>query len=157
MRNSVDELFLEGTCNVFGVDVCVVLLWSCCPAVVVKTPQTTFPSSSQSTYDMTPDYNKAVKLLQTTRKPTGPRVCFRSDHNTHQHTHCLYNFHKHHPDGRSSSSCHQTVVFHLFFERMIYLNQQKTIYIYRIVEEKDIRKYNIDRERRRKKKVHGSQ
>ena len=41
---------------------------------------------------------------------------------------------------------------------MIYLNQQKTIYIYRIVEEKDIRKYNIDRERRRrKKKVHGSQ
>ena len=38
----------------------------------------------------------------------------------------------------------------------IYLNQQKNIY--RIVEEKDIRKYNIDRERRRiKKKVHGSQ
>ena len=35
----------------------------------------------------------------------------------------------------------------LFFERMIYLNQQKTIY--RIVEEKDIRKYNIDRERRK--------
>ena len=34
---------------------------------------------------------------------------------------------------------------------MIYLNQQKTIY--RIVEEKDIRKYNIDRERRRRKKV----
>ena len=27
MRNSVDELFVEGTCNVFGVDVCVVLLW----------------------------------------------------------------------------------------------------------------------------------
>ena len=25
MRNSVDELFVEGTCNVFGVDVCVVL------------------------------------------------------------------------------------------------------------------------------------
>ena len=30
---------------------------------------------------------------------------------------------------------------------MIYLNQQKTIY--RIVEEKDIRKYNIDRERKK--------
>ena len=34
VRNSVDELFVEGTCNVFGVDVCVlecygvvVLLW----------------------------------------------------------------------------------------------------------------------------------
>ena len=25
VRNSVDELFVEGTCNVFGVDVCVVL------------------------------------------------------------------------------------------------------------------------------------
>ena len=25
VRNSVDELFAEGTCNVFGVDVCVVL------------------------------------------------------------------------------------------------------------------------------------
>ena len=25
MRNSVGELFVEGTCNVFGVDVCVVL------------------------------------------------------------------------------------------------------------------------------------
>ena len=25
MRNSVDELFVEGTCNVFVVDVCVVL------------------------------------------------------------------------------------------------------------------------------------
>ena len=25
MRNSADELFVEGTCNVFGVDVCVVL------------------------------------------------------------------------------------------------------------------------------------
>ena len=25
MRNSVDELFVEGICNVFGVDVCVVL------------------------------------------------------------------------------------------------------------------------------------
>ena len=24
VRNSVDELFVEGTCNVFGVDVCVV-------------------------------------------------------------------------------------------------------------------------------------
>ena len=37
MRNSVDELFVEGTCNVFGVDVCVVLesYGGCCPAVVV--------------------------------------------------------------------------------------------------------------------------
>ena len=25
VRNSVDELFVEGTCNVFGVDVCIVL------------------------------------------------------------------------------------------------------------------------------------
>ena len=35
MRNSVDELFVEGTCNVFGVDVCVLSLkvmelLSCC-------------------------------------------------------------------------------------------------------------------------------
>ena len=37
MRNSVDELFVECTCDVFGVDVCVVFekLLSCCPAVVV--------------------------------------------------------------------------------------------------------------------------
>ena len=37
MRNSVDELFVEGTCNVFGVNVRVILtmLWSCCPVVVV--------------------------------------------------------------------------------------------------------------------------
>ena len=26
VRNSVDELFVEGTCNVFGVDVCVLSL-----------------------------------------------------------------------------------------------------------------------------------
>ena len=25
VRNSIDELFVEGTCNVFGVNVCVVL------------------------------------------------------------------------------------------------------------------------------------
>ena len=25
MKNSVDELFVEDTCNVFGIDVCVVL------------------------------------------------------------------------------------------------------------------------------------
>ena len=34
MRNSVDELFVEGICNVFGVNECVVLnvmeLLSCC-------------------------------------------------------------------------------------------------------------------------------
>ena len=35
VRNSVDELFVEGTCNVFGVDVCVLSLkfmelLSCC-------------------------------------------------------------------------------------------------------------------------------
>ena len=30
------------------------------------------------------------------------RVRFRSDHNTHQHTHCQQNFHKHHTDGRQA-------------------------------------------------------
>ena len=40
----------------------------------------------------------------------------------------------------------------------LFKSTKNYIYIYRIVEEKDIRKYNIDRERRRrKKKVHGSQ
>ena len=34
MRNSVDELFVECTCDVFRVDVCVVFE-SYCPAVVV--------------------------------------------------------------------------------------------------------------------------
>ena len=29
-------------------------------------------------------------------------VRFRSDHNTHQHTHCQQNFHKHHTDGRQA-------------------------------------------------------
>ena len=33
--------------------------------------QTTYPSSPQSTYDMTTYYNKTDELLQTTRKPTG--------------------------------------------------------------------------------------
>ena len=27
---------------------------------------------------------------------------FRSDHNTHQYTHCQQNFHKHHTDGRQA-------------------------------------------------------
>ena len=52
---------------------------------------TTNPSSPQSTYDMTTDYNKPDELLQTTRiLDTNYRrhiVHFRSDHNTHQHTH----------------------------------------------------------------------
>ena len=30
------------------------------------------------------------------------RVRFRSDHHTHQHTHCQQNFHKHHTDGRQA-------------------------------------------------------
>ena len=30
------------------------------------------------------------------------RVCLRSDHHTHQHTHCQQNFHKHHTDGRQA-------------------------------------------------------
>ena len=34
VRNSVDELFVEGTCNVFGVDVCVVL--ECYGVVVLE-------------------------------------------------------------------------------------------------------------------------
>ena len=34
VRNGVDELFVECTCDVFGVDVCVVFE-SYCPAVVV--------------------------------------------------------------------------------------------------------------------------
>ena len=36
MRNSVNELFVEGTCNVFGVNVCVVFeCYVCCPVVLV--------------------------------------------------------------------------------------------------------------------------
>ena len=43
MRNSVDELFVEGTCNVFGVDVCVLSLkvmelLSCCGARLWPSP-----------------------------------------------------------------------------------------------------------------------
>ena len=30
------------------------------------------------------------------------RVRFRSDHHTHQHTHCQHNFYKHHNDGRQT-------------------------------------------------------
>ena len=33
---------------------------------------------------------------------TEDRVRFRSDHHTHQHTHCQQNFHKHHTDGRQA-------------------------------------------------------
>ena len=51
---------------------------------------------------MTTDYNKTDGPLPTTRKQTGHRVRFRSDHNTHQHTHCQQNFHKHHTDGRQA-------------------------------------------------------
>ena len=42
MRHSVDELFVEGTCNVFGVDVCVALnvmeLLSCCSGRLWASP-----------------------------------------------------------------------------------------------------------------------
>ena len=43
LRNSVDELFVEGTCNVFGVDVCVlslkvIELLSCCGGRLCASP-----------------------------------------------------------------------------------------------------------------------
>ena len=42
MRNNVDELFVEGTCNVFGVNVCVFLnvmkLLSCCGGLLCAIP-----------------------------------------------------------------------------------------------------------------------
>ena len=56
------------------------------------------------TYDMTTDYNKTDRPL-TTRVDTiyrRNRVRSRSDHHTHQHTHCQQNFHKHHTDGRQA-------------------------------------------------------
>ena len=54
---------------------------------------------------MTTDYNKTDGHSPATRKLTGHnslrhRVRFRSDHHTHQYTHCQHNFHKHHIDGR---------------------------------------------------------
>ena len=61
-----------------------------------------------STYDMTTDYNKTNRHSPTTRKLTGHnsrkthRVRFRSDHHTHQYTHCQHNFYKHHTDGRQA-------------------------------------------------------
>ena len=56
---------------------------------------------------MTTDYNKTNGHSPTTRKLTGhnlrkTRVCFRSDHHTHQYTHCQHNFYKHHTDGRQA-------------------------------------------------------
>ena len=61
----------------------------------------------QLKYDMTTDYNKTDGPLPTTRSRLDTiyrrhRVRFRSDHNTHQHTHCQQNFHKHHTDGRQA-------------------------------------------------------
>ena len=66
--------------------------------------QTTYPSSPRLTYDMTTDYNKTDGHSPTTRNLTGHnlRKSFRSDHHTHQYTHCQHNFHKHHTDGRQS-------------------------------------------------------
>ena len=46
---------------------------------------------------MTKDYNKTDGLSPTTRKLTG----IRSDHHTHQHTHCQPNFYNH-TDGRQA-------------------------------------------------------
>ena len=56
---------------------------------------------------MTTDYNKTDGPLPTTRSRLDTihrrhRVRFRSDHHTHQHTHCQHNFHKHHTDGRQA-------------------------------------------------------
>ena len=63
------------------------------------------------------NHNQHTTWLQTTTKPTGihqrqeswldtiygrHRVRFRSDHHTHQYTHCQHNFHKHHTDGRQA-------------------------------------------------------
>ena len=52
----------------------------------------------------------------------------------------------------SLSSKNETVVL-----RIIYDLFKSTNTIYRVVEEKDIRKYSIDRERKRYRRVHGSQ
>ena len=35
------------------------------------------------------------------------RVRFRSDHHTHQHTHCQPNFYKHHTDGRPAQHTYE--------------------------------------------------
>ena len=56
---------------------------------------------------MTADYNKTYGLSPTTRKLTGhnsrkTQVRFRSDHHTHQHTHCQHNFYKHHTDDKQA-------------------------------------------------------
>ena len=56
---------------------------------------------------MTTDYNKTDGPLPTTIKQTGHNLHntqspLRSDHHTHQHTHCQQNFHKHHTDGRQA-------------------------------------------------------
>ena len=69
--------------------------------------QTTYPSSPQSTYDMTTDYNKMTDFHQLQES----RFC--SDHHTHQHTHCQQNFtniilmtDKHNiPKGKMNSNC----------------------------------------------------
>ena len=48
VRNSVDELFVEGTCNVFGVDVCVVfafiIVHLCLLIVIMYMPIQTWTS-----------------------------------------------------------------------------------------------------------------
>ena len=68
--------------------------------------QTTYPSSPQSTYDMTTDYNKTDEHSPTTKKLTGHNL--RKTQSSlslsihHQYTHCQQNFHKHHTDGRQA-------------------------------------------------------
>ena len=47
------------------------------------------------------DYNKTDGHSPTRRNLTEHRVRFRSDHQTHQYTHCQQNFHKH-TDGRQA-------------------------------------------------------
>ena len=68
--------------------------------------QTTYPSSPQSTYDMTTDYNKTdfhqLQEILLDISDGRHRVRCHSDHNTHQHTHCQLNFYKHHTDCRQA-------------------------------------------------------
>ena len=50
-------------------------------------------------YKQTTDFHQ-LKERRLDAIHTRHRVRFRSDHHTHQHTHCKHNFHKHHIDGR---------------------------------------------------------
>ena len=63
-----------------------------------------------TTFNIRHDYRQQHNLtkiykLQESRVDTiylRHRICFHSAHNTHQHTDCQYNFHKHHSDGRQT-------------------------------------------------------